>query len=61
MGKMGYIGPKIITFKLFSKYFHQIFLKLYLMIDIKNWVKVTVVGFEAKFLFYSKYGKWLNC
>ena len=33
--------PKKITFKLFSKFVHQVFLKLYLMRGIKKWVNVT--------------------
>lgn len=35
-------GLKISTFDLFSISVHNIFLKLHLMKDIENWVKVTV-------------------
>lgn len=35
-------GLKISTFDLLSISVHYIFLKLHLMKDIKNWVKVTV-------------------
>ena len=55
MGKMGHFGPKITTFKLFSKHGHQIFLKLYLMIDIKKWVKVldSTVGTGGPLLLHT--------
>ena len=33
--------PKINTFWAFSKFLYWIFLKLYLMADIKKWIKVT--------------------
>ena len=38
--------------------FHQIFLKLYLMIGIKKWAKVAVLDFKGKFILCSKWGKW---
>ena len=44
-------------FEVFSESFHQIFLKLYLMTGIKKWMKVTVSGFQGKFVFGTNCGK----
>ena len=46
-------------FLIFSKYVPWIFLKLYLMADIKKWVEVTVLYFKRKFLLCPKLGKWV--
>ena len=59
-GKRGYFWPKIITFKLFCKSIDQVLLKSYLMTNIKKWAKVTVLDFEGKFMFCSKWCKWID-
>ena len=58
---MGHFGLKIKIFEHFSKSVHQIFLKLYLLAGIEKQVKVTVFGFERKFILCSKQGKWVKC
>ena len=49
MPKMGskwvIFGPKINIFYLFFKFVQKIFLKMYLMAGIKEWLKVTVLAF----------------
>ena len=39
---MHHFQGKINTCEVFSKSGHQVFLKLFLIADIKNWVKMTV-------------------
>ena len=44
--KIGLFWPKIIIIKLFSKFVHEVFQKLYLVVaGIKKWVKKTTLDF----------------
>ena len=44
-GKWVVFGSKINTFELYSKSGYLIFLKLYLMTNIKKWFKMTAMDF----------------
>ena len=52
-------GPKINSFRLFTKSVLQVFLKLCLMEGINEWLKGIVLVFEGKFTLISKLDKWV--
>ena len=49
------------AFELFSKFVHQVFLKLHQMTGIKKWAKVNVYGFAGKFVLCWRWGKLVKC
>ena len=42
----------MIIYELFSKFFAKVFLKLYLIIELKEWFKANVLNFSGKFLLF---------
>ena len=60
MGKWVIFGPHINTFERFSKSDHLSFMKLYLMADIKKWLKVTVSVFFTGNSYYALNGVFLG-
>lgn len=60
MEKQVVFGLIINFFELFSKYPHYVFLKLYIMPDVKKWPKVTLFGLWRKIQIMFKIGNKSN-